>query len=172
MNISTLWLLSLDWDQVPGLNPSSTLSCMGSWKTVAFDFLATTCRGFVCLLLCNFSPYSTIFPLFDGDQGFFLLVEEGTQIHYTMYLGRDHRPSASKLTNFPTQSPVRAGFEPTGCWLEVRDLVVWYRCLNHSVMLQMECDIILKIRFSIFGFVLQMYITVVARGGKYFSKKV
>ena len=43
-----------------------------------------------------------LFKLYDGGQ--FLLVEERTQIHYTMYLGRHQRPSASKLTNFLTQS--------------------------------------------------------------------
>jgi hypothetical protein len=40
--------------------------------------------------------------LYDGGQ--FLLVEERTQIHYTMYLRRDHQPSAIKLTNFLAQS--------------------------------------------------------------------
>jgi hypothetical protein len=30
----------------------------------------------------------------------FILVEEGTHVHYTMNLGRDHRPSACKLTRF------------------------------------------------------------------------
>jgi hypothetical protein len=34
------------------------------------------------------------FQLYDSGQ--VLLVEERTQTHYTMYLGRDHRPSASK----------------------------------------------------------------------------
>jgi hypothetical protein len=42
------------------------------------------------------------FQLYDGGQ--LLLVEERTQICYTMYLGRDHRPSTSKLTNILTQS--------------------------------------------------------------------
>jgi hypothetical protein len=42
----------------------------------------------------------------------FSLVEEKTQIHYK-YLGRDHQPSASKLTNVHTFRSVRAGFEPT-----------------------------------------------------------
>jgi hypothetical protein len=32
------------------------------------------------------------------------LVEERSKIHYTMHLGRDHRPSASKLRNFLTKS--------------------------------------------------------------------
>jgi hypothetical protein len=45
-------------------------------------------------------PYSIIFQLCDGGQ--FSLVEERSQIHSTMYLGRDHLPSASKLTNFLT----------------------------------------------------------------------
>ena len=31
------------------------------------------------------------------------MVEERTQIHNLMYLGRDHQTSASKLTNFLTQ---------------------------------------------------------------------
>jgi hypothetical protein len=60
-----------------------------------------------------------------------LLVEERTSIHYIMYLGRDHRPSASKLTNFLTQSH-RYGRESNWRRLEVRGLVVWDRCLNHS----------------------------------------
>jgi hypothetical protein len=57
----------------------------------------------------------------------FLLVEERTQIHYTMYLERDHRHSKSKLTNFLTQTnhSNRRG-------LEVRGLLVWDRRLNHS----------------------------------------
>jgi hypothetical protein len=40
------------------------------------------------------------FQLYDGGQ--FLLIEKRTQIHvhHTMYLGRDHRPSASKLANY------------------------------------------------------------------------
>jgi hypothetical protein len=59
-------------------------------------------RLFVCLFVYHFSQYSTIFQLYDGGQ--YLLVEERTQLHYTMYLGRDHRPSASKLTNFLTHS--------------------------------------------------------------------
>jgi hypothetical protein len=40
--------------------------------------------------------------LIDGGQ--FSLVEERTPIHCMMYLGRDHRPSAGKLTNCLTQS--------------------------------------------------------------------
>jgi hypothetical protein len=54
------------------------------------------------LTVWNFSPYSTIFQSYDGGQ--LLLVDERAQLHCTMYLGRDHRPSASKLTNFLTQS--------------------------------------------------------------------
>jgi hypothetical protein len=50
----------------------------------------------------EFSAYSTIFHLYDVGQS--LLVVERTQIHYTMYLGKDHWPSARKLTNFLTQS--------------------------------------------------------------------
>jgi hypothetical protein len=58
-------------------------------------------------------------------------VEERTQIHYTIHLGRDHRPSASKLTNFLTQSH-RSEQDSNRRGLEVRCLVVWDRCLNHS----------------------------------------
>jgi hypothetical protein len=47
-----------------------------------------------------FSPYSTIFQLYDGVK--FLLVEERTQIYYTVW--KNHQPSTSKLTNFLTQS--------------------------------------------------------------------
>jgi hypothetical protein len=46
--------------------------------------------------------HGPLVQLYDGRQ--LLLVEEITQIHYTIHLGRDHRPSASKLTNFLTQS--------------------------------------------------------------------
>jgi hypothetical protein len=62
---------------------------------------------FDVLLLFFFPPYSRIFQLYDGGQ--FLLVKERTQIHHTMYFGRDHRPSA----NSHTVTSVRAGFEPT-----------------------------------------------------------
>jgi hypothetical protein len=77
----------------------------------------------------HFLPYSTIFQLYDGDQ--FLLVEERTQMHYTMYLGRDHRPSESKLTTVLTQSN-RYEQDSNLHGLEVRFLVVWDQCLNHS----------------------------------------
>jgi hypothetical protein len=51
------------------------------------------------------------------------MVEERTQVHYTMHLGRDHRPSASKLTNFLTQSQ-RSEQDSNRRGLEVRGLVV------------------------------------------------
>ena len=73
------------------------------------------------LFVCNFAPFSSIFQLYDGGQ--FLLVEERTQIHYTMYLGTDHRPSASKLTNFLTQSH-RYEQDSNRRGLEVRGFVV------------------------------------------------
>jgi hypothetical protein len=69
----------------------------------------------------HFSPHSTIFQLYDGDQ--FLVVEEKTQIHYKMYLRRDHRPSASQLTNFLTQSH-RYEQDSNRRGLKVRGLVV------------------------------------------------
>jgi hypothetical protein len=34
-------------------------------------------------------------------------------MHYTIYLGRDHRPPATNMTNFLTVTSVQAGFEPT-----------------------------------------------------------
>jgi hypothetical protein len=85
-------------------------------------------NSFVCLLVYHFSPYWKTFHLYDGGQC--LLVEEKTQICYTMYLGRDHRPSASKLTNFLTQTH---RYEQDSNWrgLEVKGLVIWDRCLNH-----------------------------------------
>jgi hypothetical protein len=50
-------------------------------------------HAMIYLCAYHFSPYSTIFQSYDG--GHFLLVEERI---------RDHRSSASKLTNFLTQS--------------------------------------------------------------------
>ena len=47
------------------------------------------------VFVCNFAPYSTIFQLYDG--GHFLLVEERSQMHYTMQLGRYHRPSTLQV---------------------------------------------------------------------------
>jgi hypothetical protein len=52
-------------------------------------------------LFCHFSPYSTIFQLYDGGQS--LLVEERTQIHYI----------TDKLSH--TVTSVQAGFKPTKC---------------------------------------------------------
>jgi hypothetical protein len=69
------------------------------------------------------------FLLYDGGQ--VLLMDERAQIHYTMHLRRDHRPSASKLTNFLTQSH-RSEQDSNRRGLEMRGLVVWDRCLNHS----------------------------------------
>jgi hypothetical protein len=51
--------------------------------------------GRIILFVCYFSSYSTIFQLYDHSQ--ILSVEERNRIHYTMYLGSDHRPSASIL---------------------------------------------------------------------------
>jgi hypothetical protein len=48
----------------------------------------------------HFSIYSRIFQLFDSGQ--FLLMKERTQIHCTVYLGREHQLSTNKLTNFLT----------------------------------------------------------------------
>jgi hypothetical protein len=80
-------------------------------------------------IVYNISPYSTIFQLYDGGQ--LLLVEERTLIHYTVHLGREHRPSASNLTNFLTHSHLsKQDLNRRG--LEVRGLMVWNRCLNHS----------------------------------------
>jgi hypothetical protein len=62
--------------------------------------------------------------LYDG--GHFLLVEERTHVHYIMYLGRDLRPSTSKLTNFLTHSDPSEQ-DSNRRWLVVRDLVVWDR---------------------------------------------
>jgi hypothetical protein len=94
---------------------------------IAWIFLATFCHFFKFFFL----PYSTIYHLYDGGQ--FLLVEERTQIHYTMYLGRDHRPSTSKLTNFLKQSH---WYVQDSNWhgLEVIGLMVWDRCFNHLAM--------------------------------------
>jgi hypothetical protein len=69
----------------------------------------------------NLSPYSTIVQLYDGGQ--LLLAVERTQIQYTMNLGRDHRPSASKLTNFLKQSH-RSEQDSNRRGLEVSGLVV------------------------------------------------
>jgi hypothetical protein len=78
--------------------------------------------------VCHFSPYSTIVQFYDS--GKFLLVEYRTQMHYTMYLERDHRPSAIKLTNFLTQSH-RYEQDSNRRGLEVRGLVVRARYLYH-----------------------------------------
>jgi hypothetical protein len=79
-------------------------------------------------IVYHFSSYTTIVQLYDG--GHFLLVEERTQIHYTMYL-RERSPTFRKLTDklSHTVTSVRAGFEPT---LEARGVVIWDQCLNHS----------------------------------------
>jgi hypothetical protein len=75
-----------------------------------------------CKIVCwHFSQYSTICQLYDGDQ--FLLVEERTQIRCAMYVGRDHRPFASKLTNILTQTDQLKQNSNRRCLL-VRDLVV------------------------------------------------
>jgi hypothetical protein len=66
----------------------------------------------VVIFVCHFSPYSTIFQLYDGGQ--FLLVEERTQIHNTVYLG-ERPPTFRKKTDKRSHAvtSVRAGFEPT-----------------------------------------------------------
>jgi hypothetical protein len=46
--------------------------------------------------------HALLVQLYDGGQ--FLLVKERTQIHYTMYLRRDHQSSASKIAKFLTYS--------------------------------------------------------------------
>jgi hypothetical protein len=69
-------------------------------------YMSMLVQMFCLLIYLEFLPYSVIFQLYDGGQ--FLLAEERTQIYCTMYLGRDHRPSVIKLTNFLTFSLVRA----------------------------------------------------------------
>jgi hypothetical protein len=65
--------------------------------------------------------HGLLVQLYDG--GHFLLVEESTQIYYTKYLGRDHRASASKLTNFLTQSH-RYEQDSNQRGMEIRGLVI------------------------------------------------
>jgi hypothetical protein len=88
---------------------------------------------FKYVFVCNFLPCSTIFHLYDGGQ--FLLVEERTLIHYTMYLCRDHRPSANKIANFLTRSHPyeqdsnRRGLEMRG--LRFSNIYMWIMISNN-----------------------------------------
>jgi hypothetical protein len=85
----------------------------------------TTISDFLLLI----SHVTQCLWLYDGGQ--FLLLEDRTQIHYTIYLGRDHRPPLSKMTNFLIHSD-RYKQDSNRRWLVVKDLLVWDRCLNHS----------------------------------------
>jgi hypothetical protein len=90
---------------------------------------------FIWQILANMTQVSDVAPgplVHFNDGGQFLLVKERTQIHInTMYLGRDHWTSESKLTNFLTQSH-RYKQDSNQCRLEMRGLMVWNWCLNHS----------------------------------------
>jgi hypothetical protein len=91
------------------------------WSFVySLIYLAYT--RFVCL---------SFFAILNNDGGQFLFVEEWTQIHYTMFLGIDHRLAESKLPNFLIQSH-RYEQDSNRRGPEVRGLVVWERCINHS----------------------------------------
>jgi hypothetical protein len=77
------------------------------WPVATFEI----CAYYPSYWFVIFRHTQPFFQLYDVGQ--FLLVEERTQIHHTMYLGRDNRPSTSKMTNFFTVTSIRAGFEPT-----------------------------------------------------------
>jgi hypothetical protein len=105
------------------------LECLVMWHFYFESIVIIVNHIHIWLIVQNFSPHSTFFQLYDCGQ--FLLVEERTQMDYTLYLGRNHRPSSGKLTNFLAQSHQS---EQDLNWrrLEVRYLVIWDRRLNHS----------------------------------------
>jgi hypothetical protein len=79
-------------------------------KFIAGPFSLEDLEGYGAARPTKISPKiiftcSSIFTILNH----FLLVEERTHMHYTMYLGRDHRHSASSHT-FRSAQP---GFEPT-----------------------------------------------------------
>jgi hypothetical protein len=86
-------------------------------------YIWAICGVFFCLIIQHVSPYANNFQLYDGH---FVLVEERTQIHYSMYLGE-----TTNLPPFLTHSDRLKQDSNQRCLL-VRDLVVWDWCLNHS----------------------------------------